>query len=546
LVYALIAAVPILLVLVLMAVFNRTAMVAMSIGWAVVCVLAYFVWEMPLFWVAGASIKGVLVATNILVIILGAIALYYSMRESGAIRRVTEVAVGLSPDRRVQLSLAWLMAAFVEGIAGFGTPGALVAPLLVSIGFPARIAVPLILVMNSTPVSFGAVGVPTWGGIGYTLDIPSVNAAVSAAGMDYWHWINHTVTTSVASIHGIIGIFLPLLAVALLVKWSGGKLRDVVEAIPSALVGGIVFVVPFFLVASLLGPELASVLGALIGMLIYALVLKAGAFKFRKQYQFPQEVDNKTSGPQEAGVSPGVLRAFSPYILISLILICIRVIPPVNAFCSSTGVLTWDNILGTSASFSFQSLWNPGIYFIIIVLISHFIFRMSKVQVRATWRNTFKALAPAAVALWFAVAMSQIMILSGNNLSQMGSMVSIIAKAVAMGTGQIYPVLSPFVGVLGAYMAGSNTVSNIMMVGFQYEMATLLNISKTIIVALQDVGGAAGNMICVHNVVAVCATVGIIGQEGSVIRRNLLPCLFYGLAAGIIGYIAIHILPGLF
>jgi len=221
-------------------------------------------------------------------------------------------------------------------------------------------------------------------------------------------------------------------------------------------------------------------------------------------------------------------------------------IPPVNAFCSSAGVLTWDNILGTSASFSFQSLWNPGIYFIIIVLISHFIFRMSKVQVRATWRNTFKALAPAAVALWFAVAMSQIMILSGNNLSQMGSMVSVIAKAVAMGTGQIYPVLSPFVGILGAYMAGSNTVSNIMMVGFQYEMANLLNISRTIIVSLQDVGGAAGNMICVHNVVAVCATVGIIGQEGSVIRRNLLPCLFYGLAAGIIGYIAIHILPGLF
>jgi lactate permease len=545
-VYALIAAVPILLVLVLMAVFNRTAMVAMSIGWVVVCILAYFIWEMPLDWVAGASFKGVLVATNILVIILGAIALYYSMRESGAIRRVTEVAVGLSPDRRVQLSLAWLMAAFVEGIAGFGTPGALVAPLLVSIGFPARIAVPLILVMNSTPVSFGAVGVPTWGGIGSTLDVPSVNMAVSAAGMDYWHWINHTVTTAVASIHGIIGIFLPLLIVALMVRWSGGKLRDVIEAIPSALVGGIAFVVPYFLVAALIGPELASVLGALIGMLIYALILKAGAFKYRTQYKFPPEMDNKVSVPREAGVSFGVLRAFSPYILISLILICIRMIPPVNAFCSSSGVLTWNNILGTSASFSFQSLWNPGIYFIIIVLISHFIFRMSGVQVRATWSNTFKALAPAAVALWFAVAMSQIMILSGNNLSQMDSMVSIIAKAVAMGTGQIYPVLAPFVGILGAYMAGSNTVSNIMMVGFQYEMANLLNISKTIIVALQDVGGAAGNMICVHNVVAVCATVGIIGQEGSVIRRNLLPCLFYGLAAGIIGYIAIHILPGLF
>ena len=170
---------------------------------------------------------------------------------------------------------------------------------------------------------------------------------------------------------------------------------------------------------------------------------------------------------------------------------------------------------------------------------------MSLVQIKSTWKNAIKSLAPAAVALWFAVALSQIMILSGNNPLQMDSMVSIIASAAA-GAGQVYPVISPFVGILGAYMAGSNTVSNIMMVGFQYEMAVLLNIPRTIIVALQDIGGAVGNMICVHNVVAVCATVGIIGQEGSVIRRNLLPSLIYGLAAGIIGFIAIQLLPGLF
>ena len=519
----------------------------MTLGWIVVFILAYFVWGMPLHWVAGASIRGVLIATNILVIVLGAIALYYNMRESGAIRRITGVIIGLSPDRRVQVSLAFLLAAFVEGVAGFGTPGALVGPLLVSIGFPAKIAVPLILMFNSTPVSFGAVGLPTWGGIGYTLDIPSVNTAVSAAGMDYWYWINHVVTTTVASIHGVIGIFVPLLGVALLVRWSGGKLRDVVEAIPSALLGGIAFVVPFFLAASFMGPELASVLGALVGISIYALVLKGGLFKFREQYQFPGELmRNEMEELNKPEVSFGVLRAFLPYMLISLILVCTRIIPQVNEFCSSNGILTWNNILGTSASFSFQSIWNPGIYFIIIVLLSHRIFKMNLVQITATWKNTIKALVPAAIALWFAVALSQIMIFSGNNLSQMDSMVSIIAKAVAAGTGQLYPMISPFVGVLGAYMAGSNTVSNIMMVGFQYETAVLLNIPKTIIVALQDIGGAVGNMICVHNVVAVCATVGIIGKEGSVIRRNLLPCLMYGLAAGVIGFIAIHLIPGLF
>ena len=81
------------------------------------------VWEMPAEWIGGASIKGVLTAANILLIIFGAIALYYSMRESGAVRRISSVIINLNPDRRVQVSLAWFIAAFVEGIAGFGTPG---------------------------------------------------------------------------------------------------------------------------------------------------------------------------------------------------------------------------------------------------------------------------------------------------------------------------------------------------------------------------------------------------------------------------------------
>ncbi|MFC1932029.1 L-lactate permease [Chloroflexota bacterium] len=544
--HALTAVVPILLVLILMVVFNRTAKIAMTIGWIIVCILAYFVWKMPPYWIAGASITGVLIATNILVIILGAIALFYSMRESGALSRISDAIINLNPDRRVQVSLAWFIAAFVEGIAGFGTPGALVGPLLVSIGFPARIAVPLILILNSTPVSFGVIGIPTVAGIGYTLDIPSVNAALSGAGIDYWHWLNHMVTTSVASIHGIIGIFVPVMAVTFVVKWSGGKLRDITEAIPSALLGGLLFVIPFFLVAYFTGPELASVLGALIGMAIYTLLLKKGLFNFPKRYTFPDKMSGGITVPEKPQVSYGIFRSFLPYILISLILILTKVVPQLNIFCSSNGILAFDNILGTSASFTFKFLQNPGIYFLIIVLLSHLIFNMNRVQITATWRKTIKSLAPAAIALWFAIALSQVMILSGNNLSQMDSMVSVIARAAAAGTGQIYPLISPFIGILGSYMAGSNTVSNIMMVGFQYETAALLNIPRTIIVALQDIGGAVGNMICVHNVVAVCATVGIIGQEGSVIRRNLLPCLTYGLAAGIIGFLAIHILPGLF
>jgi lactate permease len=544
--YELAAAVPILLVLLLMVVFNRTAVTAMAIGWVVVCLLAYFVWDMPPYWIGGASIKGILTAANILLIIFGAIALYYSMRESGAIKRISSVIINLNPDRRVQVSLAWFIAAFVEGIAGFGTPGALVGPLLVSIGFPARIAVPLVLILNSTPVSFGVIGIPTIAGIGYTLDIPATNAALSAVGIDYWYWINHMVTTSVASIHGIIGIFVPIMAVAFVVKWSGGKLVDIIEAVPGAIFGGLLFVIPYFMIAYFTGPELASLLGALVGMAIYTLLLKMGLFHSQKPYTLLDEVGTRNIEAEKPSINYGIFRAFLPYILISLVLILIRIIPLVKEFCATSGTLAFENILGTTASFTFKFLQNPGIYFLFIVLLSHLIFNMSRDQIQTTWKNTFRSLAPAAIALSFAVALSQVMILSGNNISQMESMVSTIAQAVVAGTGQIYPILAPFVGILGAYMAGSNTVSNIMMVGFQYEMASLLNIPRTIIVALQNVGGAVGNMICVHNVVAVCATVGIIGKEGSVIRRNLLPCIIYGFLAGVIGLLAVKIMPGLF
>ncbi len=518
----------------------------MTIGWVSVCLLAYFVWDMPVYWLGGASIKGILTAANILLIVFGAIALYYSMRESGAVRHISNVIINLSPDRRVQVSLAWFIAAFVEGIAGFGTPGALVGPLLVSIGFPAKIAVPLVLILNSTPVSFGVIGVPTIAGIGYTLDVPTTNAALSAVGVDYWHWINHMVTTSVASIHGIIGIFLPTMAVVFVVRWSGGKLRDIIAAVPGAILGGLLFVIPYFMIAYFTGPELASVLGALIGMVLYTSLLKVGLFRSPRRYTFPNEVNTRNIKAEKLDVNYGKFKAFLPYILITLVLLLTRTIPQIKEFCDTSGTLTVNNILGTTASFTFKFLQNPGVYFLLIVLFSHLIFNMNRDQIRTTWTNTFRSLVPAAIALSFAVALSQVMILSGNNLSQMDSMVSTIARAVVAGTGLVYPVIAPFVGILGAYMAGSNTVSNIMMVGFQYETAGLLNISKTIIVALQNVGGAVGNMICVHNVVAVCATVGIIGQEGMVIRRNLLPCIIYGLMAGVIGLIAVKIMPGLF
>ncbi len=135
---------------------------------------------------------------------------------------------------------------------------------------------------------------------------------------------------------------------------------------------------------------------------------------------------------------------------------------------------------------------------------------------------------------------------SGNNALKIDGMLITMSKAAAALFGKAWPIASPFVGVLGAFIAGSNTVSNILFAGFQYEVAKQLHISRLIVVALQVVGGAVGNMICVHNVVAACTTVGIQASEGVIIKRNLVPTVIYSLAAGLIGLVMAYVLlPGL-
>ena len=117
-----------------------------------------------------------------------------------------------------------------------------------------------------------------------------------------------------------------------------------------------------------------------------------------------------------------------------------------------------------------------------------------------------------------------------------------MAEWVSMNVGVVWPFFAPFIGALGAFIAGSNTVSNLMFSLFQHGVATALDISSAMVVALQAVGAAAGNMIAIHNVVAASATVGLLGQEGATLRRTILPTMYYLVATGLLGLLAIQVL----
>ena len=148
----------------------------------------------------------------------------------------------------------------------------------------------------------------------------------------------------------------------------------------------------------------------------------------------------------------------------------------------------------------------------------------------------------AGFVLVFTIPMVRIYINSGMNENELASMPLAMAEWVAGNVGQVWPLFSPSIGALGAFIAGSNTVSNLMFSLFQFGVAERLAISGALIVSLQAVGAAAGNMIAIHNVVAASATVGLLGQEGNILRKTIIPTIYYVLLTGILGIIAIELI----
>jgi lactate permease len=147
-----------------------------------------------------------------------------------------------------------------------------------------------------------------------------------------------------------------------------------------------------------------------------------------------------------------------------------------------------------------------------------------------------KVMLGASAALVFTVPMVQVFINTGGGGAGYERMPIVLAEGIAALAGSAWPLFAPMIGGMGAFVAGSNTVSNMMFSLFQFGVAERIQVDPTWIVALQAVGGAAGNIICVHNVVAASAVVGLSGREGEVIRKTLLPFAYYALLPGSLGY----------
>lgn len=569
--YALIASIPILLTVILMTFFNWSAKRSLILSWAISCVIAGLIWKMELIEISARTISGFLSAFETITIIFGAILLMNMLKQSGAMSTIKNVFSDITPDARIAaILIGFVFAGFIEGTAGFGTPAALAAPILISLGFPPLAAASVCLIYNSTPVNPGPVGIPL-----LTASSVVADAVTELGGSP--EKFTAELTKWVCIPHMIGGFFIIIAGVLVLVKVFGKNhsFKDAIPAIPFCLLTGVVVGALYIPLAFFAAPELVSMVAFLGALPILIFCAKRGILMPKdvwtfegyeewgdKSWQSTTAVSSVKEKPMDA------VKAWAPYIVIGFILVISRLnlLGLKDLFTAEAVTINIKNILGVGGvDWTFKPLYNAGVMpFILVALLVIPFHKLSADEAKTAIKDSFSQASGAAIALLFGVAMVNMYRFTSNptigaTVAPVGfsgefdfsnsSMLYIMAHALADLFKGAYFLIAPLLGVLGAFMSGSCTVSNALFSSLQFETATLVGLSQVLIVALQSMGGCIGNMICVNNIVSVCATTGTNGNEGKLIKINIWPCLMYAaivaILVGIFLYIGINPMPEL-
>lgn len=532
---AVLAFLPILATLILMMAFNWPAKKCLAISWVMALIFSFFFWDVDIKALGASSIYGMLSSLDVLIIIFGALLLMNTLKASGATASINRGFMNINPDKRVQACIiGFSFCSFIEAAAGFGTPAALSGPLMVSLGFPPMAAAMIALVCDSTAVSFGAVGTPVTQG----LTILQNSDPEFISQFSFWTALPHT----------IISTFLPLIVLLMTTKFFSKEksFKPALKAAPFAIFNGLTFSVPMLLIATFIGYEFASLIGALISIAVSVIAAKKRFLTPKEVWDFGNEEEWEKDWLATNPVSPvapssmSLLKAWVPYILVATILVVTR-IPQLGIKAALTGgapfVLKISNILGfENLDWSLKWAYLPGTFFVLAAIITNGLHKMSGDKIKKSWIDTFKQISGAAVALLFGLALVEVMKFENASGS---SMMNEMALALSKVGKSLYVLIAPFIGVLGAFVSGSATVSMTLFTKLQNDAATMLSLPAVYVISMQCVGAAIGSMVCINHAVAASATIGVVGKEGKLIKINAIPMLIYSLATVVIFYIVL-------
>ena len=472
-------------------------------------------------------IKGILAALTPISIIWGAVLLNKTMEHSGAWKNVTSWLYGISPNRVAQLMvIGWAFAFMIEGASGFGTPAAVAAPILVALGFEAIPVALLALIMNTVPVSFGAVGTPTWFGMGQL-------------GLSQEQLLE--IGLKSAFIHSIAALVIPIIALSFVVSW-----KEISRNLLFVYLSILSCVVPYTLLATI-NYEFPALVGGAIGFLLSILMAKRGI-------GLASATDQRTSPEQgEVTNTRTLVKAFSPIIGTILLLIITRIpelgirdllnaeSPALDVTLGSLGdfsvsaalVLNLSNIFLTESTWAYNALFVPALIpFFVICALSIPFFKLKGTVARQIWFETYDRMKMPIITLVGALVMVELMMVGGDRAKTM-----IIGKAFAEISGEAWQYVASYLGALGSFFSGSATVSNLTFSGIQDSIAQSVGLDRILMLSLQSVGASMGNMVCINNIIAVCSILGVYNQEGFILKRTVIPMALYGIIAGIIGFV---------
>lgn len=507
---------------------RMSAVKGMLFSAIIVILLSITVWGVGSNVILASILQGTHKALTILLILFGAIVLLETLRGTGAVTRINQGFRNISKDMRVQVIIvAFLFGSLIEGAAGFGTPAVVTGPLMVALGFTPMAAAALALIADSSAVSFGAVGTPVQVGL----------SNVPGADLPFFQ----TIAVKITQIDLLGATFVPFILVLILtIFFGGGKgIKASAPLLLWSLLVGLTYSISALLFATWFGHEFVSILAALTGLVLATVTAKKGILLPKEEWKEALQEDFKED--KEAS-SMSLLTAWSPYLVVVALLLITRIVTPVKQFTLNVLDLSWNGILGfEEISSGWQVLYSPGTVLVVAALVALVIQRKSFSTFASASVKAVGSIKNAGLALLFTLALVQVFTNSGINGNELVSMPQYIAKSLAAGFGSMWIFVAPYLGELGSFITGSATVSNLTFAPVQHSIATQTNLNSDIVLAVQVMGSSAGNMICVHNVVAASAVVGLAGKEGDIIRKTLGPALLYGALAGLGGFILLSL-----
>ena len=508
---SLVAALPLLLLFVMLGVLRVTAWVASVVSLALAIVLAILVYGMPLGQTLLAGTEGAAFGFfPILWIVINAIWVYQMTVETGHFDVLRRSFARVSDDQRVQaVIIAFSFGALLEALAGFGAPVAVTSVMLMALGFRPLKAAALALTANTAPVAFGAMATPILT-LGTVTDLPS-----------------DTLGAMVGRQTPILALIVPLVLVAIVDGWRG--IRD---TWPVALVCGVVFAVGQFATSNFISVPLADVVASLLSAAAVVAMVRvwhprreqapaviAGGAADEPSEDFAQRVANPDDRSE-------VARAYAPYAIIIVVFVICQITAVKNLLDKATFKFQWPGLDIVSpkgkpvslTDFTLNLLTTPGTQMLVAGVLTMVVLKLAVPRALKAYGATLFQLRFAIVTVMVVLALAFVMNLSGQTIT-LGTWMA--------GAGGAFALLSPVLGWLGVAVTGSDTSSNSLFGALQVTAANQAGLSHVLMAASNSSGGVLGKMISPQNLAIAAAAVGMNGKEGDIFRRVVVWSLVF-------------------